>query len=66
MCPGTQTIFKVVTRAHRLNYILWLEDVLAAVALALGEDPTRPVRGIDVCVAHTPNLFSWHPRFEVY
>ncbi|EIW53771.1 uncharacterized protein TRAVEDRAFT_60998 [Trametes versicolor FP-101664 SS1] len=33
---------------YRLNYILWLEDVLAAVALALGEDPDRPVRGIDV------------------
>lgn len=57
----------MLTSAHRLNYILWLEDVLAAVALALGEDPTGPVRGIDVYVSLIhPNPLSWLPRFEVY
>lgn len=57
----------MLTGAYRLNYILWLEDVMAAVALALGEDPTGPVRGIDVYVSLIhPNPLSWLPRFEVY
>ncbi|KAI0334613.1 S-adenosyl-L-methionine dependent methyltransferase [Cubamyces sp. BRFM 1775] len=33
---------------NRLNYILWLEDVMEAVSLALREPPNRLIRGLDV------------------
>ncbi|KAJ8453876.1 hypothetical protein ONZ51_g13354 [Trametes cubensis] len=33
---------------NRLNYILWLEDVMEVVSLALGEPPNRSIRGLDV------------------
>ncbi|KAI9063839.1 S-adenosyl-L-methionine dependent methyltransferase, partial [Trametes sanguinea] len=33
---------------NRLNYILWLEDVVATTTLALGLDRDRAVRGLDV------------------
>ncbi|KAI0349621.1 hypothetical protein OH77DRAFT_1594123 [Trametes cingulata] len=33
---------------NRLNYILWLQDVVDTTALALGEDAARPVFGVDI------------------
>ncbi|KAI0633926.1 hypothetical protein C8Q77DRAFT_1055507 [Trametes polyzona] len=33
---------------NRLNYILWLQDVVDTVSLALGQEPSRPVRGLDI------------------
>ncbi|KAH9889026.1 hypothetical protein C8Q73DRAFT_709419 [Cubamyces lactineus] len=33
---------------NRLNYILWLEDVMETISLALEEPPNRTIRGLDV------------------
>ncbi|KAI0370786.1 S-adenosyl-L-methionine dependent methyltransferase [Pilatotrama ljubarskyi] len=43
LCPPVSS-----TSANRLNYILWLQDVVDAVSLALGEASERPVLGLDI------------------